>query len=77
MLLGKVAKPEIWVDRFLVGEDRATYAATSGKYVMPGSHLKWYESPFEAAERILEEQVMLPSLKKRPEICGGSILGRW
>jgi ADP-ribose pyrophosphatase YjhB (NUDIX family) len=64
ILLGKVSKPEIWVDRFLVGEDRANYAANSGKYVMPGSHLKWYESPLEAAERILSEQVLLPNLRK-------------
>jgi hypothetical protein len=64
ILLGKMAKPEIWVDRFFVGEDRAPTYASSGKYVLPASHLKWYESPLEAAERVVEEQAALPVLKK-------------
>ena len=60
ILVGKMARPEIWVDRFFVGEQYAPNYASSGKLLIPGSHLAWYESPEDAARRVLKEQVMLP-----------------
>jgi ADP-ribose pyrophosphatase YjhB (NUDIX family) len=59
LLTGKMAKPEIWIERFFVGENHAPRIAESGKYIMPASHLKWYESPLEAAERVLREQLRM------------------
>ncbi len=63
ILVGKMAKPEIWIDRFFVGEDRAPIYVSSGKYLVPASHLAWYESPLEAARRVMADQVLLPELK--------------
>ncbi|MDG6999843.1 MAG: NUDIX hydrolase, partial [Nitrososphaerota archaeon] len=60
ILVGKVTKPEIWVDQFFMGEQYAPKIAESGKYVLPASHLAWYESPLETAERIIKEQTLLP-----------------
>ena len=45
VLVGKMASPEVWVDRFLVGPKWATKYVESGKYVLPARHLHWYESP--------------------------------
>jgi ADP-ribose pyrophosphatase YjhB (NUDIX family) len=59
VLVGKMAHPEIWVERFLVGPKFAPVYAASGKYVLPASHLRWYESPFDAARRVLKEQIMI------------------
>ena len=52
-------RPEIWVERFLVGPAFVTRYAASGKYVLPARHLHWYESPFEAARSVLLDQVGL------------------
>ena len=60
ILLGKVAKPEVWVEKFFLSEQYAPSVASSGKYVLPGSHLAWYESPLQAAERVIKEQTLLP-----------------
>lgn len=60
ILVGKVAKPEVWVEKFFVGEQYAPKIASSGKYVLPASHLAWYESPLQAAERVIKEQTLLP-----------------
>lgn len=59
VLVGKMAKPEIWVDRFFVGPQWAETYSKSGKYLLPSSHLAWYESPEEAAERVVREQTQL------------------
>ena len=57
LLTGRMAKPEIWVERFFVGENYAHRIAESGRKILPASHLKWYESPLEAAERVIREQL--------------------
>jgi ADP-ribose pyrophosphatase YjhB (NUDIX family) len=59
VLVGKMGRPEIWTERFLVGPARAPVYAASGKYVLPARHLHWYESPLEAARSILRDQVGL------------------
>jgi ADP-ribose pyrophosphatase YjhB (NUDIX family) len=59
ILVGKMYRPEIWVEKFLVGPARAKVYADSGKYVLPARHLHWYESPFEAARSALRDQVGL------------------
>jgi len=59
ILVGKMDRPEIWVEKFLVGTARAKVYADSGKYVLPARHLHWYESPFEAARSVLRDQVGL------------------
>jgi ADP-ribose pyrophosphatase YjhB (NUDIX family) len=59
ILVGRMDRPEIWVEKFLVGPARAKVYADSGKYVLPARHLHWYESPFEAARSVLRDQVGL------------------
>jgi ADP-ribose pyrophosphatase YjhB (NUDIX family) len=59
VLVGKMAHPEIWVERFLVGPKFAPVYAASGKYVLPARHLHWYESPLEAACSVLRDQIGL------------------
>jgi len=59
ILVGKMDRPEIWVERFLVGPKFVTNYAGSGKYVLPARHLHWYESPFDAARSIVRDQIGL------------------
>jgi len=54
-----MARPEIWIERFLVGPKFAPTYASSGKYILPARHLHWYESPLEAAESAVRDQVGL------------------
>jgi len=54
-----MARPEIWIERFLVGPKFAPVYASSDKYVLPARHLHWYESPLDAAHSILRDQVGL------------------
>jgi len=63
ILLGKMSKPEIWVERFFVGEQFAPTYAASNKWLLPASHLKYGEKPSDAAKRILNEQVGLKNVK--------------
>jgi ADP-ribose pyrophosphatase YjhB (NUDIX family) len=63
VLVGKMTKPEIWVQRFLVGEMFAPKYAASGKWLLPASHLKYGEKPEDAAMRVLVEQVGIPKSK--------------
>jgi len=60
-----MTKPEIWVERFFVGPKFADTYSKSGKYLIPARHLAWYESPLEAAESVIKDQVRLkiPSSK--------------
>jgi len=59
ILVGRMGRPEIWVERFLVGPAFAPVYAASGKYILPARHLHWYESPVEAARSILRDQIGL------------------
>jgi len=59
VLVGKMTKPEVWIDRFFVGEKFAPDYVASGKYLLPARHLAWYESPLEAAESVTRDQVKL------------------
>ena len=59
VLVGKMDRPEIWVERFLIGAARAPVYAASGKYILPARHLHWYESPLEAARSVLQDQIGL------------------
>ena len=63
ILVGKVAKPEIWIDRFLVGEMFVQKYASSNKWLIPASHLKYGEKPEDAAMRVLVEQVGSKKIK--------------
>lgn len=60
ILVGKMSKPDVWVKNFFVGERFAPDYAKSGKYLLPASHLAWYESPLDAAARVMREQLLLP-----------------
>ena len=51
VLLGKITKPEIWVERFLMGSAFAPKYASSGKWMLPASHLKFGESPDQAGTK--------------------------
>lgn len=55
-----MTKPEIWTGRFYVNEKFAPTITSSGKYILPASHLSWYESPLDAAERTIRDQTLLP-----------------
>jgi len=68
ILVGKMDRPEIWIERFLVGPKFAPVYAASGKYVLPARHLHWYESPFEAARSVLRDQVGLDVPENRISI---------
>ncbi len=57
ILVGKMVKPEIWIERFFVGEMFAPQYVSSNKWVLPASHLKYGEKPDDAAMRILTEEV--------------------
>ena len=63
ILAGKMTKPEIWVEKFLVGESFAPKYAASNKWMLPASHLIYGERPEDAATRILTEQVGLAKAK--------------
>ncbi|MDH2900134.1 MAG: hypothetical protein PXY39_04110 [archaeon] len=64
ILVGKMNKPEIWTERFFVGEKFAPTLASSGKYVLPASHLAWYESPLDAAYRVATQQAQVSANKE-------------
>lgn len=59
ILVGRMAKPEIWVEKFFVGEKFAPAYYSSGKCVLPARHLAWYESPHDAAVGVIRDQLML------------------
>ena len=59
ILVGKMAEPETWVERFFVGPKFAPTYAKSDKFLLPARHLAWYESPLEAAEGIMRDQLLL------------------
>jgi ADP-ribose pyrophosphatase YjhB (NUDIX family) len=63
ILVGKMAKPEIWVERFLVGEAFAPRYVSSNKLVLPATHLKYGEKPEDAAKRVLLEQIGAGNVK--------------
>jgi hypothetical protein len=64
VLIGKMAKPQVWIDRFFVGEKFAPDYVASGRYLLPARHLAWYESPLEAAESVIRDQMKLRIAKK-------------
>jgi len=57
VLVGKMAKPEVWVEKFFVGEMFAPKYASSNKWVLPASHLEYGEKPDDAAMRVLTQEV--------------------
>ena len=57
ILVGKMTRPEIWIEKFLVGEMFAEKYAKSGKWVLPASHLLYGEHPLDAARRVLSDQL--------------------
>jgi ADP-ribose pyrophosphatase YjhB (NUDIX family) len=63
ILAGKMARPEIWVEKFFVGESFAPKYASSGKWILPASHLKYGEKPEDAAERVIRDQLGLSGVK--------------
>jgi ADP-ribose pyrophosphatase YjhB (NUDIX family) len=65
ILVGKMSRPEIWIERFLVGPKFAPIYASSGKYLLPARHLHWYESPLEAAYSVVRDQVGLAIPKSK------------
>jgi len=65
VLVGKMACPEIWIERFLVGPKFAPVYTNSGRYVLPARHLHWYESPLDAAHSVLRDQVGLNVPKRK------------
>ena len=65
ILVGKMTKPDVWVKRFFVGQKFAPMYASSDKFLLPARHLAWYESPSEAAEDVIKQQLSLKVPKGR------------
>jgi len=63
ILVGKMTKPEIWIDKIMVGEMFAPKYVSSNKWVIPASHLKYGEKPDDAAARVLAEQICVSRVK--------------
>ncbi len=57
ILVGKMTKPEVWIEKFYVGEMFAPQYVSSDKWILPASHLEYGEKPDDAAMRILTHQV--------------------
>jgi len=57
ILVGKMTKPDIWIEKFFVGEMFAPQYVASNKWIIPASHLKYGEKPDDAAMRVLNEQL--------------------
>ncbi len=57
ILVGKMAKREIWIEKFYVGEMFASKYVSSNKWVLPASHLEYGEKPDDAAMRVLSQEV--------------------
>ena len=71
MLAGRMKNPDTWVDRFFVSQKFVPgYMAEGEKYLMPAMHLAWYESPLDAADRILREQVLVDFPKEKIKLLG-------
>jgi ADP-ribose pyrophosphatase YjhB (NUDIX family) len=68
VLVGKMARPDIWTERFFVGKSWVDGYVASGKYVLPASHLAWYESPLDAANRIIKEMTPLRIPRKQVQL---------
>lgn len=65
VLVGKPTRPEHWASRFFVSEEMAPKLVENGLYVLPASHLAWFESPEDAAQRVLREMLNLNIPKNR------------
>jgi hypothetical protein len=64
ILAGQMAKLDIWLERFFVSPTNGPSFLASGKLLLPASHLLWYESPLDAAERILKEIALIDDIPK-------------
>ena len=65
ILAGRMDRLDIWLDRFYVSPTNGPTFLASGKLLLPASHLLWYESPLNAAERVLKEQALLEVPKEK------------
>jgi hypothetical protein len=65
VLAGRMDRLDIWVERFYVSPANGKNFLASGKLLLPASHLQWYESPLDAAVRILREQALLDVPKEK------------
>jgi len=71
ILLGKMKNPDTWVERFFVSQKFVPgYLAEPEKFLMPATHLAWYESPLDAADRILREQALVDFPKEKIKLLG-------
>lgn len=64
ILAGRMDRLDIWLERFFVSPTNGPNFLASGKYLLPASHLLWYESPLDASERILEEIALIDDVPK-------------
>lgn len=65
VLVGKMTKPETWVEKFLMGPEWAPKYAASGKYLLPARHMTLGEHPAETAEKIVNEMLLAKGSKPR------------
>ena len=70
ILCGRMDRLDIWLDRFYVSPTNGPNFLASGKLLLPASHLLWYESPRDAAMRIMREMALLEVPKEKFKLVG-------
>ncbi len=64
ILAGRMNLLDVWLERFFVSPTNGPSFLASGKLLLPASHLLWYESPLDAAERVLKEMALIEDVPK-------------
>jgi hypothetical protein len=64
ILAGPMDRLDIWLERFYVSPVNGPSFLASGKLLLPASHLVWYESPLDAAERVVKEMTLIDDLPR-------------
>ncbi len=65
ILAGRMDRLDVWLDRFYASPVNAPSFLASGKFLLPASHITWYESPLAASERILKEMALVEDVPKK------------
>jgi hypothetical protein len=64
ILAGRMDQLDVWLDRFYANPTTAPTFLASGKLLLPASHIVWYESPLDAADRVLKEMALIDDVPK-------------
>jgi len=64
ILAGRMDQLNVWLDRFYASPVNAPSFLASGKFLLPASHIQWYEAPLDASDRILKEMALIDDVPK-------------